>query len=459
MTQTLQVVRHLNIERAEGGIISLSPTEKRVYSSTNWDTYLQMYKTHPTVRAAVDKIAKAATTSGYQFLPRDSTKPVNQKDVETLNLIFSRSKAISVLRQTYTDLLIFGDSFWHIVKSRNDAPYSFSRVSPKYVTLVFDSAINDVSQYIYRDPSTSVETAYPAEEFVHFRILDPDNDLFGLSLFESLKATVTQDLYAQTYNASFFENSAQTGIVFNMRGASADEIARNREFLRQEYVTPEKAHRPLLLEGDVKVEKSVASPAEMEFIKGREFLKGEILDVLDVPKSKMASQSDSANKSSSAEADKTFRVENIMPLQSIVEEGVNEQLLWVGLSIQETVFAHKDVDMRDEKERMEVDIEGMTHGIFTINDLRAQRGMGPVNGGDEPFIQTASGIVPVKDIANLLQMQQQQAQAQIDQAAAAKSAAETGQKKNTDGTNAPPVPNKKQQAQSNAPTGNQKKTG
>lgn len=453
---TLRVVDSgTEIERAEGGskIISLSPTEKRIFSTTNWDTYLQMYKTHPIVRAAIDKIAKSATTSGYQFLPRDTTKPVNAKDVETLSLIFARSSALKVLRATYVDLLIFGDSFWHIVKSRNDAPYSFSRVSPKYVTVVFDTAINDVSQYIIRNADTNQEEAFPAEEVVHFRLYDPDNDIWGLSLLESLKATVTQDLYAQTYNASFFENSAQTGIIFNMRGASNEEIVRNREFLKQEYVTPSKAHRPLLLEGDVKVERSVASPAEMEFVKGREFLRDEILSVLDVPKSKMAGTSDNPNKSTSSESDKSFRVENIMPLQAIVEEVVNEHLLWTGLNIQETVFAHRDVDMRDEKERMDVDVEGMTHGIFTINDLRAQRGLGAVSGGDEPFIQTASGIVPVKDIAGLLDLQKQQA------AAAQQPVDATGQPQDTQKNLKPPVPDKKQQAESNAPTGNQAKAG
>jgi HK97 family phage portal protein len=472
MTDTLRVVSGPVIERAaQGGsnIISLSATEKRVASTANWDTYLQMYKTHPVVRAAIDKIAKAATSSGYKFLPRDSTKPVNQAEVDQLNLIFARSKANFVLRTIFVDLLIYGDAFLHIVKARNDAPYSFSREMPQFITLVFDTSINDISQYIVRDNQTNLEAAFPANEFVHIRIYDPYNDIFGLSLLESLKATVTQDLYAQTYNAAYFENSAQTGIVFNMRGASADEVVRNREFLKTEYSTPAKAHKPLLLEGDVTVGRSVATPAEMEYIKGREFLRDEILAVLDVPRSKIGGMSSVPNASATQKDDKAFRVETVQPIQATVEDGFSEDMIWTLFGMQDTVFAFNDVDMRDEQERMTVDVDGLTHGVFILNELRQQRGLPPVPGGDEAFIQTASGIVPVKDIATLLQQQQAQAQANAAKAhdfggsqpnpsnagtGAAQTAADaTGQKQNARKQPAPPVP---KPPQKNPPTGNQK---
>ena len=470
--ETLQVVRTGEaIERAAApnNIISLSPTERRYTSTATWQTYLDMYKTHPLVRAAIDKIAKASVSSGYQFLPRDSTKPLNVKDRDNLKLIFDRSRGNHLLRQTYTDLLIYGDCFWHVEKTRNGAPYQIRKIMPQNITIIYDTAISDVSQYIIIDVITYLQTAYPADEFIHFKTYDPYNDIYGLSPLESLKATVTQDLYAQSYNAAFFENSAQTGIVFNMRGASNDEVVRNREFLKNEYSSPAKAHKPLLLEGDVSVSKSVSSPAEMEFIQGREFLRGEILAVLDIPATKIGG-THASSKANSSEDDKAFRVETIQPLQAIVEEGINEQLIWSFLNTQETVFEHNEIDMRDEKERMDVDIAGETHGLFTINDLRSQRGMAPVPGGDEAFIQTASGIVPVKDISTLLEQQQQQAQTNAALAAnlggsqpnpdnsgtgvAQTKVDATGLKQTTNKQPAVPVPTPDTP---NAPTGNQKK--
>lgn len=270
MTQeTLRVVnapRKRTVKRAAGDtksqIISLSPTEKRLPAPTTYNTYLNMYKQHPVVRAAIDKIAKAATGAGYTFKPRDSKQPLNENAAAEIALIFSRSRGQFLLRTIYTDLMIYGDAFIHVVKARNGVPYSLQRVAPQSLTLVWDEAAQVVSQVIQRDDAGK-ETAFPGDEWIRFRLFDPNNDIYGLSPLESLKGTVTQDLFAAQFNASFFENAAQTGVIFNMRGASREEIERNREFLKQEYVSVDNAHKPILLEGDVSVQRSVSTPAEM----------------------------------------------------------------------------------------------------------------------------------------------------------------------------------------------------
>lgn len=441
MTETLRVVNtELEIERAGSNIISLGPTEKRLPAPTSYNTYLDMYRKHAYLRAGIDKIAKSATASGYTFLPRDSKQPLNEKSVEQLRLVFERSNANMLLRKTAVDLLIFADGFWHVEKARNGAPYMFRRSSPKYLTLIYDSAISDVSQVIVRDSNTNTEMSFPWLEWAHFMLPDPDNDIYGLSLLESLKAAVTQDLFAETYNARFFENSAQTGVIFNMKGASKEEVERNREFLSKQYVGADNAHKPLLLEGEVSVQKSVATPAEMEFIKGREFLRDEILAVLDVPLTKVGG-TESANRSQSSENDKSFRAETVRPFQTIIEEVINEKIIWDFFGIEDTIFAFNEIDMRDEKDKASVDLDLMGKGVLTINKLRADRGLAPVEGGDDPFVMTASGIVPVKDIATLIENQQKQAEARIAQASVAMNPADaTGQPQDQNKNTAPPVP-------------------
>lgn len=384
------------VQRAGNNIISIAPTEERKSTPTGYSTYTRMYKQHPIVRATIDKIAKTCVAAGYQFMPRDPAEEKSDDSrIQTLYETFARSRANFLLRQTYTDLLIYGDAYWWVTKSRLGAPYAFQRVAPSQVSIVVDKELGEVTSYIVRD-AQGQETQFESDEFLHFKFFDPDNDVYGLSILESLQSTVAQDLFAQTYNEAFFANSAQTGIVFNMKNASKEEVERNREFLKKEYTSAANAHKPLLLEGDVEVSKSVATPAEMQFIEGRKTLTQEILAAFDLPYTKLGGAFESANRSQSAENDKSFRSETIVPLQSIIEEVINEQLVYIVFGFDDILFAHKDVDTRDEQAQMDLYVKGLSQGIYNLNYVQKMLGLPIAEGGDEPFIETPLGIMPVK---------------------------------------------------------------
>src|SRR6185503_15593000 len=97
------------------------------------------------------------------------------------------------------------------------------------------------------------DTFYDDEIIIHFTLDDPESDVQGISPLHPLQRAVAQDLFAMEYNEAFFRNSAQTGIIFIVKTSTSDEAKRNREWLETNYVGPENAHRPLLLEGDVEV--------------------------------------------------------------------------------------------------------------------------------------------------------------------------------------------------------------
>ncbi|CAB5221090.1 COG4695 Phage-related protein [uncultured Caudovirales phage] len=392
----------IQVERATN-IISIANDQKRETPAKSWATYTRMYKQHPIVRSVIDKIARTAVASGFQFIPRDRAQALNEAAAAKVAEIMQRSNSVALLRETYRDLLIYGDAYWYLTPARNGVPFQMIRVSPSQVNIVINNLTREVTSYIVRDAKNGTETQYAPDEFVHFRFADPDNDLYGLSPLESLISTVAQDLFAQTYNEAFFANSAQTGIVFNMRNASKEEVERNREFLKKEYTSAANAHKPLLLEGDVDVSKSVSSPAEMQFIEGRKQLTMEILAVFDLPYTKLGGTSESANRSQSAENDKTFRSETIKPLQSVIEEVINEQLLYVIFNIKDTLFQHAEVDYRDESAQMDMYIKGLSHGIYTINYVRNKLGLPPIEGGDVASLSTPLGLMPVQEVESAAQ--------------------------------------------------------
>jgi len=252
--------------------------------------YYEMYRQHPVVRAAIDKKAQYASAGGFRFKPVTPATEINDRKVRILERFFRRSSAQQLIRLTYKDLDIYGESFWLIVRSVSETrtPMKAMRLNPRYMTPVVRGGM--VVRWKY-GPTTGTElaTTYDDEIILHFKLDDPENDVQGISPLHPLQRAVAQDIFAMEYNESFFKNSAQTGTIFIVKTANEGQAERNRQWIEENYTGPQNAHRPLLIEGDVDVEKSVSTPAEMEFLQGRMLLRQEIAMCLEVDLENLAS--------------------------------------------------------------------------------------------------------------------------------------------------------------------------
>jgi HK97 family phage portal protein len=358
------------------------------------EIYYQMYREHPTLRAAIEKIAKVSVSTGYQFQPEDTELPLPKDRAKELRTFFRKSNGNQLLKATYKDLLIYADAYWWIEKTRAGKPIRAKRLHPKYIDI--QTAGARITKYRYGViTGDKAANEYEPEVIVHFRLDDPDNDLYGLSLLHSLQRVVATDLFAMDYNGQFFENSAQTGVIFNMKNTSPEEVERNRTWLELNYVGTRNAHKPLILEGDVEVSRTVSSPKEMEFVEGRRFAREEILSVMDVPLTKVSVTGDS-NRSTAKEDDNGFREETIVPIQSVVEEEVSNTLILGMFGWDDIVFKHREVGRRDmiALTKMLAELERM--GVFSVNEIRGEFGMSEVEGGNNRFIQTSAGLIPLQ---------------------------------------------------------------
>ena len=357
-------------------------------------TFYEMYVKHPTIRAAIEKIAKTAVSTGTGFNSEPLGGAKDEEKAKTLRLFFRKSNGSQLLRLTYKDLLIFGDAYWWIERARNGKPIRAKRLHPAFIDI--KTSRGKVTEYTYAAGADSANARhYKPERIIHFKLDDPSSDLYGLSLLESLESTVAVDLFALSFNGKFFENSAQTGTIFSLKSTDAGEIERNREYIEQNYVGSDNAHKPLLLEGEVDVKKSVSTPQEMQFIEGRKLLREEMLEVLDVPHEKLGITGDS-NRSTGKESDNTFRSEAIAPLQGIVEEEVNNVLILEMFGWDDIVFSHNEVSTRDSLDMMKLLAESERMGVLSIDEIRdRQFGLPGIPGGDKHFVQTAAGLIPV----------------------------------------------------------------
>lgn len=366
----------------------LAMTKQNQYS-----LWYEMYKQHPILRGAIEKISKYAVANGFRFEPENSSEPLNENKHTILKRFFRRSNATHLLRMTYKDLLIFGESFWVVEKTLLGTPIKAMRLHPKHMSPKLDSN-DDIYGWEYGPGINKDNKQYELNQILHFRVDDPDTDLQGLSPLASLELTVASDLNAMHFNGNFFENSAQTGMVIIVRTSSGEEAKRNREWLDQNYVGTANAHRPLLLEGDVDVKPSVNRQTDMQYVEGRVLNRQEIMTVLDVPPEELNIVEDFRRVSNEAGSDK-FQTKTISPYQTIVTEEINNKLIWEIFGWVDILFAHNDADRQSEMSQAKLFAEYERIGVMSPNQIAAKLGLPEIEGGDLHFIQTAAGLIPV----------------------------------------------------------------
>lgn len=378
---------------------------QRTFDTTRRDDGLEhyeMYRQHPVVRAAIDKKSQFAVAAGWNFKSTISAEALDVKKKQKLELFFRRSDAKQLMRHVFKDLDIYGEAFWLVIRGSGAlrTPLKAMRLNPRFMTEVLDDKGYLIS-WLYGPITTSNDPIpYELDEVVHISLDDPENDIRGLSPLYSLERAVAQDLYAMEYNQRFFENSAQTGIIFIVKTSTADEARRNRQWIEQNYVGSQNAHKPLLIEGDVSVQSSVAKNAEMEFLEGRRLLRSEILMVLEMDPDKVGIH-DNSNRSTAKETGEAFNAETIWPRQGIVEEAVNNALILGIFRWDDIVFQFLEGDPRRKQDLADTRDKELKSGRETLNQQREQMGYTKIEGGDEPFIMTPQGIILVKDLAAL----------------------------------------------------------
>lgn len=382
--------------RQRQGKVMMPNADKRMM----FDIYYESYRKHPWVRASIDKIAKNASGAGYTFVASDPEKPFTPLHKDKVRKFFMESMALKLLRMTYRDLLIYGEGFWLIEKNRGRKPVKANRLHPKYMDAVLSDDGTEVAWWRY-GPFHQDDDAiyYESDDIIHFAFEDPDSDLVGFSPLHSLLETISQDLFAMRFNRSFYENSAQTGVIFNMRNASTDEVTRNRQWLEENYTGANNAHRPIILEGDISIERSIANFADMEFTQGRELNRREIFAVLDIPPEKLGINEDS-NRSTAKEAENRYHEETISPLQVIVEEQINVHIINHLFGFDDILFVNSDQRPAAKLAQMQYYRDAVRDGLMSRDEVRHDLGRGSVKGGDVVTVSTSAGMVPIEMLLN-----------------------------------------------------------
>jgi len=226
------------------------------------------------------------------------------------------------------------------------------------------------------------------EQILHFKWPCAASEWEGASLIEPVKGDILLNLYYKRYMAGFFRDGAvPSGVLSSAALLKDEDVDRIRDRWMRQHSGVDKSHRLAVLDKSTNYQQ--ISPPIKEIIAELLYTmpRDAILAALGVTPV-MAGIMDEASYNTASEQKQIFWENTVLPFQQIIASTFNHQ--YVGRHFGDRVrveFDNSNVKplQEDENRRAEREAIYVNTGIRPINEVRAEHGWEPIEGGDEPL--------------------------------------------------------------------------
>lgn len=254
---------------------------------------------------------------------------------------------------------------------------------PDQVTIISDTK-NFIKGYRYRSVAKDIE--FDAADIVHLRTFNPDDFRKGVGIVEAARLAIDTDDLAQQYNKNFFENSAIPATVVSFKERlTKDTIDILRAEWSRRFGGVGNVGGTAFLGGDATVNRLNIGQKDMDYLEQRRFSRDEILAMFRVPKTRLGI-SDDVNRANAEATDYSFAVNVTDPRMALIVSFINE--LYIPRSGVKGTYRFGYVSpIPDNRDYVIREREtGLRMGYITINEIRAQDGRPPIEGGDIAYM-------------------------------------------------------------------------
>lgn len=423
--QWFQELREFRDFRGKGTYPLSSPylTKLLTWAAGEEKELTKPYIQHPVFYAGVRAKARNVAQVPLLLYHRGSDKVFENENhpvVKLLNSVNPFMSKYQLKESIVTCLDIFGEAM--VVKDRETAQggvpvFLWPRNPDEFVPqfrgqefVAWEWSTNGMKIYLYPD------------EVIQFKYYNPYDQIRGLSPVKALETGLAADWAAIKYNKRFFDNDGTPGAVFSTEQQLSDaQYDRLKHDLINSRKGVDHAFRAMLLDGGVKLSNTPPNNRDMQFLENRKFSREEIAMILGVPKPELQLYED-INYATSRSADLSFWKKTLIPLMTLIEDKLNQDLLNpLGF---EASFDTRSIDVLNEDLIQKADAASKfwSMGVpFNVINERLDLGFPPVPGGDEPR-QQGFALPPEKQKALDIPVRGDLAPKQIDGALATKEA-------------------------------------
>ena len=254
-------------------------------------------------------------------------------------------------------------------------------------------------RFSYRDPFTNIEQRFLQDELLRFPGLVPSG-VAGLGICECADEAIAIALAADGYAARVFSNNLNMGYILSHPNKMGEEAKKNfLDAFEKRASGVQNAHRPILIQEGMKVEKPSQTAQEAQLIEARKHQLLEICRALDMPPH-MVGADESEAKGSAEEQSLNFVRFTLQPWAKKIEQSIRRDLIVPDESGKRTHKAEFNFDSLlrgDSKARAEYFSKALGSGgspaWLSVNEVRTTEGYNPLDGN--AYDTPATGTNPI----------------------------------------------------------------
>ena len=318
---------------------------------------------------------------------RDAVEPVGpdhpvQRLLDSPNPFWTRG---DLWRGTETYLGLWGSAYWGLERDEEGRVVEIWPLRSDRMRLIPD-AQRYIKGFVYVGQGQQL-IAYVPEDILWFHYFNPLDEYAGLSPIAPLRLSADMGLDALRANRSVLKNDSAPGLVVETADTPTDaEIREFYERWESRFRGVERTRRPALLSAGMKATNLGFSPRDMEYIQSLRWSLEDVGRVYGVPKPMMG-DIERITFSNFQTARRVFWEDTIVPQLMFYREALQHTLLpRLGDPSLAVEFYLSAVEALQENEGDKAKRRQMyvTTGIMTINEVRTEMNLPPVEWGEEP---------------------------------------------------------------------------
>ncbi len=363
----------------------------------------QAYLTCPWVSAPIDLIARTITAGGLQVVTDDEVpdgaQPFEPPEMARLRRLLRftnpHEDLVQLLRNICTDLLLFGDAFIEVVYLLGE-PVALYMLDATTMTVICD-VHGEVTGY-QQNTDTGKQATFELDDVIHISLDAPRGGIYGVGPAQKAMLPVTAWLFTEATIKECFRRGDPESLHVDLAGYSDTEAQAWREKYMVYNLGPKAVGVPVVTRNGSHVQP--LNPRKVvDYLDASRQLRDEIISTFGCPPAKLGIIETGNLGGGTGEAqDKTFRINTVIPLQSLVLEKLNYHLVQVGFGITGWHLEFNEVDYRDSEIVEKIRDMRIRNGLYTLNRGRDEINEPPVDGGDEAVIIERENITRWRDV-------------------------------------------------------------
>lgn len=349
--------------------------------------YATIWRTQPQVRTVVGFLARNIAQIGLHVYRRKSDVDRVRIPDHPLGKLIAKPNPFTtryrLIEALVSDLAIYDNAI--LAKANMGAP-GLVRLDPRFVTPVSG---NQFAVEVYRYMGGTGYRDIPAEQVVHFRGYNPEDNRWGCSPMETLRRILSEEFQASQYREQLWRNGARM-MGYLKRPVDAPEWGESardrfrRSWQAQYTGTGAKAGGTPVLEDGMDFVPASVTPEAAQYIEARKLTREEVAAAYHIPLP-MVGILDHATYSNIAEQHKNLYQDTLGPWLTMMTEELQLQLLPDFEDSQDVYLEFNLAEkLRGSFEEQAVQLQTATGAPWmTRNEARARVNLPQVDGGDE----------------------------------------------------------------------------